>query len=56
MDRSAEKITNGRLVYRLLTGTNGKTRFAMTARRAGIADKYGCIKIALYQNRAVSKS
>jgi hypothetical protein len=34
-DRSAEKITKGRLVYRLLTGTNGKARFAMTARTAG---------------------
>jgi hypothetical protein len=48
MDRSAEKITNGQLVYRALTGTNGKTRFAMaaTAARSGRARR-------LYQNRNV---
>jgi len=32
MDRAAEEITEGWLVYRALTGTNGKTGFAMAAR------------------------
>jgi hypothetical protein len=33
-DGCAEKITKRRLVYRALTGSNGKTRFAMSARAA----------------------
>src|SRR3979490_1329444 len=31
-DRSVENITDRRLVYRALTGSNGKTRFAADAR------------------------
>jgi hypothetical protein len=37
----------GRVVYRALTGTNGKTHFAMTAKAGGIGDS------GLYQNRTV---
>jgi hypothetical protein len=32
MDGSLEKITEGRLVYRALTGMNGKPHFAIAAR------------------------
>jgi hypothetical protein len=36
MQRSAEKITERRLVYRALTGMNCKTSFAMSAMVAGL--------------------
>jgi hypothetical protein len=36
MYRSAKKITERRLVYRALTGMNGKAGFAMAAMAAGL--------------------
>jgi hypothetical protein len=48
MDSSAKKITKGQLVYRALTGMNGKTRFAMDATPPGSVPTIG-----LYQNRSV---
>jgi hypothetical protein len=48
MDRSAEKMTKEQLVYRALTGTNGKTRLAIAATRRSSMPNNG-----LSQNRNV---
>jgi hypothetical protein len=40
-DRSAEKITEGRLVYRALTGMNGEACFATATRPAPVLSETG---------------